>query len=89
MKKHHLAAWPPSFYPAWIYPHMQKIHANRRDFEVGDFVCLWEYNPVRQHYTGRHANGVITRLKSLGDNVVIDISIVSREERPDYTETIP
>lgn len=85
MKNHNIPTWPPSFESAWINPEIKKFQTNNRDFEVGDSVCLWEHNPVRGYYTGRHINGIITHLKSLGDGIIIDISITHRENNPDYT----
>lgn len=63
-KTHHLKSWPQYFRPITEGLRTHELRRNDRGFEVGDFVLLEEFDPVRQEYTGESCEVEITSMTS-------------------------
>ena len=57
MKTHKLKAWPEHFKPMMFGKKSFEVRINDRDFNVGDYLFLEEWDPKTERYTGR----VLTR----------------------------
>lgn len=88
--KHELKTWPDLF-EASAFPNIIKpweLRVNDRDFQVGDFLMLREWDPSTEEYTGRNAGGLITYILhggqlGLPENMVI-MSYVPEPVLPSY-----
>lgn len=60
MKIHELKILPEYFTPVLQHKKNFEIRFNDRQFHVGDYIRLKEYNPDTKHYTGRSVDGLIT-----------------------------
>ncbi|OFF73215.1 hypothetical protein BJM29_12180 [Listeria monocytogenes] len=56
---HKLKTWPEYFQPLWDRKKMFEIRKNDRDYKLGDFVILNEYDPNTKKYTGRQVSAFI------------------------------
>lgn len=53
MQQHDLKTWPEYFRRVFNGQKMFEVRKNDRDFQIGDFVNLREYDPKTETYTGR------------------------------------
>ncbi len=51
-KMHDLKVWPQYFVPINLGVKNFELRINDRDFRVGDYVRLREYDPIDKEYTG-------------------------------------
>jgi hypothetical protein len=61
---HHLKSWPQYFRPIKEGKRTHELRRNDRNFEVGDFILLEEFDPVTQKYTGDRCKVEITSMTS-------------------------
>lgn len=52
-KIHELKTWPKYYYRVFIGQKNFELRKADRDFEIGDFVRLREFDPDKNEYTGR------------------------------------
>ena len=57
---HNLKCWPQYFWPAMCGDKPFEIRKNDRDFKVGDYLELQEYDPAIETYSGLNGLFVIT-----------------------------
>ena len=57
--KHELKSRPEFFNATWAGAKTFEIRFNDRKFQVHDEVCLQEWDPKDQEYTGREIDGFI------------------------------
>lgn len=50
---HHLKTWPEMFNAAMFSIKSFDLRVNDRDFKVGEYVALKEWDPVERLYSGR------------------------------------
>ena len=53
LRTHELKTWPAEFQAVMDGKKNFDIRAKDRDFQVGEFLTLKEYNPESKEYTGR------------------------------------
>ena len=53
MKTHELKTWSEYFEDVFMGRKTFEVRFNDRDFQLGDYVILREYNNEKQEYTGR------------------------------------
>lgn len=81
MKTHHLKIWPQFFVAIDVGAKRYEIRMNEdRDFQVGDWLHLQEYDPESGQYTGRELMRRVTYMTEGGEwglphNIVV-MSIV-------------
>ena len=63
---HELKCWPEPFQAIWEGKKTYELRKNDRDFQVGDFLQLEEYNPASGQYSGRCLRVRVTYLTSNG-----------------------
>jgi hypothetical protein len=61
---HHLKSWPQYFGPIKEGRRTHELRRNDRNFKVGDFIVLEEFDPVAQKYTGENCEVEITSITS-------------------------
>ena len=59
-KTHDLKCWPEYFQQVWDSNKLFEIRKNDRNFQVGDKVLLFEYDPRISTFTGRMLTSEIT-----------------------------
>lgn len=52
MTQHNLKTWPEYFLPLWEGTKTFELRKNDRNYQPGDGLRLWEYNPQTKQYTG-------------------------------------
>jgi hypothetical protein len=52
-KVHKLKTWPKYYYRVYIGQKNFELRKADRDFEIGDYVILQEFDPDKKEYTGR------------------------------------
>lgn len=62
MKVHELKTWPTYFRAVADGDKRFEIRKNDRDFRVGDFVELLEYDPVDGRFIVEEEGGIVNRL---------------------------
>ena len=62
--KHELKTLPIYFSATWAGAKPFEIRKNDRDFKLHDEVCLQEYIPEEDSYTGREIDGFIRYITS-------------------------
>lgn len=75
MKVHELKTWPEYFEAIIRGVKTFEIRKNDRDFNTGDFLALYEYDPSTEEYTGREASAFVTyvmRGKPIGESFGIE-----------------
>ncbi len=89
-KIHELKTWPGPFDAIWRGVKTCELRKNDRDFKVGDFLELREWNPLAPGriadgvYTGRSITAAVTHMIASGtfglsdDLCVLSIAVVSR-----------
>ena len=74
-KCHYLKCWPQFFEPTARGLMPFNLRKNDRDFQAGDLVVMYEWDPEveseTEGYTGREVHGTITQvIEGLGDGYV-------------------
>lgn len=64
MKTHVVKSWPRFFAQLSTGNRMHELRRNDRDYRVGDFIELHEYDPDADAYTGRVCTVRITSMTS-------------------------
>lgn len=62
MNNHELKTWPKHFEEVFMGRKTFEIRKNDRDFKVGDYVHLHEYDPAIKEYSGRRMARRITHI---------------------------
>lgn len=74
---HKLKTWPEYFHQVFMGYKIFEVRKNDRDFKVGDWLQLEEFDPKTEKYTGRNVSRRITYiLKSSKDFGIIDGFVV-------------
>jgi hypothetical protein len=73
MTTHELKIWPDFFASVTDGTKKYEIRKNDRDFKVGDFLQLREWNPRAQYYTGRQATVKVTHVTRGSDEPIGDL----------------
>lgn len=60
MTVHELKTWPPYFADIVYSGKTFEYRLNDRDYQVGDFLLLREFDPLARAYTGRECFRVVT-----------------------------
>lgn len=68
---HPLKTWLGYFQAIYRGDKTFEIRENDRDYQVGDYLCLLEYNPDCETYTSRTLVVVVTYIFNLSDNFVV------------------
>lgn len=70
VQTHNLKTWPEYFEQVILGLKSYELRRNDRDFQVGDFLCLQEWDPKTESYTGRECRVRVTYMYSAkeGDN---------------------
>lgn len=53
MIRHELKTWPEYFREVWTENKTFEFRRNDRDFQLGDFLVLFEWDPIAKAYSGR------------------------------------
>lgn len=61
---HELKSWPESFIANRFGQKKHELRFKDRDFQVGDSLCLREYDPITKEYTGRTDLYTVTYINS-------------------------
>jgi uncharacterized protein DUF3850 len=80
VKIHELKSWPKFFEKVISGEKTFEIRLNDRDFHVGDFLYLREYDPVMQRYSGRFQYARITYILDAMNHY----AVAPRVLHPDY-----
>lgn len=81
MKVHHLKTWPEYFEAIIRGIKPFEFRLNDRDYQVGDFLDLEEYDPEKEDYTGRECGAFVTYMLTkdqfpiLGGYVVMGLEL--------------
>lgn len=59
---HDMKCWPIHYIEVCAGRKTCEVRLNDRNFQVGDFLCLREWNPVDEKYTGRETVREVTHL---------------------------
>lgn len=59
-KRHTLKCWPESFQSTWDGTKKHETRKNDRDYQVGDSLCLMEWDPKTEKYLGRLMGATVT-----------------------------
>lgn len=81
--KHELKCWPKFFQASWAGSKPFEIRNNDRNFAVNDEVCLQEFDPDLDDYSGREIEGFIryiTDFEQKPGYVVFFIDEIGRRE---------
>ena len=70
---HKLKSWPVFFQPVKDGDKRFEIRINDRDFEVDDQLCLEEWDPKVEAYTGQWALLPVTYIMDLGVGVLDEL----------------
>ncbi len=65
--EHDLKCWPEHFEPVAHGRKTVELRRNDRNFQVGEFLYLREWEPLQNAYTGRSAYALITHIMSGGE----------------------
>lgn len=57
---HKLKTWPAQFHEVWWDRKPFELRKNDRDFQVGDILCLQEYDPETCTYSGKEVLRSVT-----------------------------
>ncbi len=86
---HHLKSWPEPFAATWSGKKQYDLRNNDRDFRVGDYLLLQEWNNQesneKKHYTGRCIMALVTYMTPGGhwdlpvNLCVLGIEIIDKE----------
>jgi hypothetical protein len=60
VREHDLKTWPPFYEHVAAGLKRFELRPDDRDFEVGDWLHLREWDPERETYTGRHTLRMVT-----------------------------
>jgi hypothetical protein len=89
-RTHKLKTWPCYFRAIWDGLKRFEVRRNDRNFQHADTLLLREYEPTRQHYTGREIRatvGYIMCAHNMGllsdDAVVMQLENIERTPPPD------
>jgi hypothetical protein len=61
---HELKTWPQYFERVNVGDKTFEVRRNDRNFQVGDFLCLREWDPTTEKYTGKVFHAVVTYIIS-------------------------
>lgn len=60
MTTHELKTWPVYFRRVCAGDKTFEVRKSDRDFQIGDFLTLKEYDPYKGEYTGKEVSAYIT-----------------------------
>jgi hypothetical protein len=60
---HELKIWPVAFAAVWSGHKTAEFRKHDRDFNVGDVLCLREYDEESDLYTGREVIATLTHMQ--------------------------
>jgi hypothetical protein len=75
-KTHELKTWPLYFQEVFMGHKTFEIRINDRDFQVGDYVILKEWDGVRKVFTGRELARTITYILNGGQFGIQDEYVI-------------
>jgi len=75
MTIHYLKTAPEYFEKCWLQEKKFEVRKNDRNFKLGDYVCLKEYDSQKNLFTGRRLMTVITYI--LQKFIALDPSYVA------------
>lgn len=84
MKQHKLKSVNPFFEAVWNRKKKFEFRKNDRNYEIGDYVCLKEYDAEKEQYLGREILMVITYImhdhegKIDGEYCIFSFNIIQR-----------
>lgn len=67
MTEHELKTWPQYYADLVKGIKTHETRFNDRGFKVGDILILREYEPEKDHYTGRQVARKVIRISAPGD----------------------
>jgi hypothetical protein len=65
MKVHAVKSWPQFFRTISSGERTHELRKNDRNYKIGDYLDLQEYDPEKQLYTGRTLKVFVTSITSL------------------------
>lgn len=69
---HALKTWPEPFRAVQAGIKRHEVRVADRDFKVGDYILLEEYEPIERRHTGRHLMTRITYITEGGQHDLPD-----------------
>jgi hypothetical protein len=82
MKIHKLKTWPEHFEAIFYGRKKCEIRKNDRDFKVGDWLHLEEWNPITSAYEGRVLSVFVTHMIQGDFGLPPDACVMSIETNP-------
>lgn len=67
---HELKTWPEYFAAVILSLKTAEVRLNNRDFRPGDTLILKEFDRVKQAYTGRFAERIVSHVQPLEDDII-------------------
>jgi hypothetical protein len=88
VKCHEVKSWPESFVDVCSGTKTFEVRENDRDYHVGDYLLLFEWDPKTEQYTGRHALchvGVLAQKRwgLTGNLCVMGVTVLTRDSARD------
>lgn len=88
MRAHKLKCWPQYFLSTRIERKTFEVRKADRDFQVGDYLCLLEFNPETDTLTGQYLYRQVTYILTSADapRGLVDGFVVMGLETVDRTD---
>jgi len=87
--RHELKTWPGVFLDTLAGIKLFEIRVNDRDFNVGDILCLREWSPSAQEYTGASCERRVTYLLQGRFGLPANLCVMQLEEAAEAPEVKP
>ena len=78
-KVHRVKSWPQYFKPIMAGLRTHELRRNDRDYDVGDFMILEEFDPITKQYTGDVLEVEITAMTSMNQPCAVSSEALDPE----------
>lgn len=79
MNTHELKSWPKFFGQLSTGLRTHELRRNDRNYQIGDYIDLREYDPKTQKYTGRNCIVEITSMTSVDEPCAVSDEALHQE----------